>query len=205
MPLPRLTGRRGARLGVAAVTVLLAGLTAAPAFAAEGSIDHVESKDGKLQVLYSLSNVGDAAPDLKTLSVNLDGKPVDATATLASDAKQAVRRTAILAIDVSDSMAANGKFTEAKRAAQIFLDSAPDDLYVGVVTFAGAVTVAQTPTLDRTATAAVVKGLTLSRGTLLYDGVLKAVSTSGQDGQRSVIVLSDGRDTGSTGLGEVTS
>src|SRR6476661_1511040 len=151
MPLPRLTGRRGARLGAAVVAVLLAGL-ASPAFAAEGSIDHVESKDGKLQVLYSLSNVGDATPDLKTLSVTLDGKPVDATATLASDAKQAVRRTAILAIDVSDSMAANGKFTEAKRAAQIFLDSAPDDLYVGVVTFAGAVTVAQTPTLNRGAT-----------------------------------------------------
>src|SRR6476620_4842627 len=202
MPLPRPTGRRGARLGAAVVAVLLAGL-ASPAFAAEGSIDHVERRDGKLQVLYSLPNVGDATPDLKTLSVNLDGKPVDATATLASDAKQAVRRTAILAIDVSDSMAANGKFVEAKRAAPIFLDSAPDDLYVGVVTFAGSVTVAQDPTLDRAATASVVKGLTLSRGTLLYDGVRKAVATSGTEGQRSVIVLSDGRDTGTTNLGDV--
>lgn len=202
MPLPRLTGRHGVRLGVAAVVALLVGL-AAPAFAAEGSIDHVESRDGKLQVLYSLPNVGDSTPDLGTLSVNLDGKPVDATATLASDAKQAVRRTAILAIDVSDSMAANGKFTEAKRAAQIFLDSAPDDLYVGIVTFAGSVTVAQDPTLDRNAIAAVLKRLTLSRGTLLYDGVLKAVSASGTDGQRSVIVLSDGRDTGTTALTDV--
>ena len=203
MPLPRLTGRWGARLGAAAVSVLVAGL-ASPALAAEGSIDHVESKNGKLQVLYSLPNVGDATPDLKTLSVTLDGKPADATATLASDAKQAVRRTAILAIDVSDSMAANGKFVEAKRAAQIFLDSAPDDLYVGVVTFAGSVTMAQAPTLDRSATGSVIKGLTLSRGTLLYDGVRKAVTSSGTDGQRSVIVLSDGRDTGKTPLADVT-
>jgi tight adherence protein B len=203
MPLPRLTGRWGARLGAAAVSVLVAGL-ASPALAAEGSIDHVESKNGKLQVLYSLPNVGDATPDLKTLSVTLDGKPAEATATLASDAKQAVRRTAILAIDVSDSMAANGKFVEAKRAAQIFLDSAPDDLYVGVVTFAGSVTMAQAPTLDRSATGSVIKGLTLSRGTLLYDGVRKAVTSSGTDGQRSVIVLSDGRDTGRTPLADVT-
>jgi tight adherence protein B len=203
MPLPRLTGRRGLRLGAAAVAVLVAGL-ASPAIAAEGSIDHVESRNGKVQVLYSLPDVGDATPDLKTLSVTLDGEPVDATATLASDAKQGVRRTAILAIDVSESMAANGKFAEAKRAAQTFLDSAPADLYVGVVTFAGSVSVAQEPTLDRGATSAVIQGLKLSYGTLLYDGVLKAVSASGKDGQRSVIVLSDGRDTGATKLTDVT-
>lgn len=202
MPLPRLTGRWGARLGAAAVAVLVAGL-ASPAIAAEGSIDHVESRNGKVQVLYSLPNVGDATPDLKTLSVTLDGEPVDATATLASDAKQGVRRTAILAIDVSESMGANGKFAEAKRAAQTFLDSAPADLYVGVVTFAGSVSIAQEPTLDRSATSAVVQGLKLSYGTLLYDGVLKAVSASGKDGQRSVIVLSDGRDTGATKLTDV--
>src|SRR4051794_12311991 len=124
MPLPRLTGRHGVRLGAAVFAVLLAGL-ANPAWAAEGSIDHVESKAGKLRVLYSLPDVGSATPDLSTLNVTLDDAPVDATAVLASDAKQGVRRTAILAIDVSDSMAANGKFTEAKRAAQVFLDSAP--------------------------------------------------------------------------------
>ena len=33
-------------------------------------------------------------------------------------------------------MAANGKFDEAKRAAQLFIDSAPADLHIGVVTFA---------------------------------------------------------------------
>ncbi len=43
----------------------------------------------------------------------------------------------MIAIDVSESMNANGKFDAAKRAAQIFLDTAPDDLYVGIVTFAG--------------------------------------------------------------------
>src|SRR5689334_18682872 len=204
MSFTRSTGRLGARLGAVVVGLLLTGL-ALPAFAAEGSIDHFETKDGKLEVLYSLPDVGDATPDLSSLAVTLDGKSVDANATLASDAKVQVRRTAILAIGVDDSMAANGKFTEAKSAAQVFLDSAPDDLYVGVVTFAGSVTVAQEPTLDRSATASVIKGLKLSRGTFLYPGLIKAVDTAGTDGQRSVIVLSDGRDTSDTQLDEVTS
>src|SRR6478736_1706916 len=179
MVLSRTRGKRLVCRALALTTVLAVGLLAAPAYAAEGSIDHVETKGGKVQILYSLPGAGDASPDLKTLKVDLDGTNLDATATLASDAKNAVRRTAILAIDVSDSMAANGKFDEAKRAANIFLQSAPPDLYVGVVTFAGKVVVAQKPTLDRTATKAVVDGLQLSHGTLLYDGLLQAVSTGG--------------------------
>ena len=37
-------------------------------------------------MLYSLPDVGDATPDLDSLTVTLDGKPLEATATLASDA-----------------------------------------------------------------------------------------------------------------------
>ena len=134
--------------------------------AAEGNIDHVETSEGNVQVLYSLG-AGDVTPDLGSLTVTLDGTPLDATAELASEAAQTVRRTAILAIDVSESMK-GAKFTQAKSAAQVFLDSAPADLYVGIVTFAGSVSVAQDPTLDRTAASAVVDGLQLSYGTLLY-------------------------------------
>lgn len=196
--------RRGSRV-VAALLMPALTLVASPAFAAEGSIDHVESTKKGVQVLYSLPDAVTAAPSLDTLKVDLGGTPLKATATLASDAAaNAVRRTAILAVDVSDSMQANGKFVEAKRAAQTFLDSAPDDLYVGIVTFAGSVAVAQEPTLDRAASKAVVDGLTLSRGTFLYDGLAQAVATAGKDGQRSVIVLSDGRDTSGTKLPTVT-
>ena len=186
------------------VVALGLSLVAAPAFADAGSIDHVETTGGKLQILYSLPGAGETAPDMKTLKVSLNGKDLAATATLASNATNAVRRTAILAIDVSDSMAANGKFTQAKTAATVFLDSVPKDLYVGVVTFAGKVSVAQQPTLDRGATKSVVDGLTLSHGTQLYNGLLKAASTGGTKGQRSVIVLSDGRDTTGRPISQVT-
>ncbi len=178
-------------------------LAPSPASAAEGNIDHVETDNGKVQILYSLSGAGESAPDLKSLAVKLDGKSLQATAELASDAAQTLRRTTILAIDVSESMAGD-KFTEAKRAAQIFLDSAPADLYVGIVTFAGEVKVAQEPTLDREAATKVVDGLQLSRGTLLYPGIKEAVAQGGKQGQRSIIVLSDGRDTSDVELTSVT-
>jgi tight adherence protein B len=50
----------------------------------------------------------------------------------------------------------------------------------------------------------VVDNLQLSHGTLLYDGLVQAVKSSGTEGQRSVIVLSDGRDTSATALDTVT-
>lgn len=188
----------------AALTLLLTVvLAASPASAAEGNIDHVETDNGKVQILYSLSGAGESAPDLKSLAVKLDGKSLQATAELASDAAQTLRRTTILAIDISESMAGD-KFTEAKRAAQIFLDSAPADLYVGIVTFAGETKVAQEPTLDREAATKVIDGLQLSRGTLLYPGIKEAVAQGGKQGQRSIIVLSDGRDTSDVELTSVT-
>jgi tight adherence protein B len=189
---------------VAVLLPLLVLTSPTPAFAAEGSIDHIENKDGKVQVLYSMPAAGDTAPDLDSLTVSLDGTALKATAALASQAQNSVRRTAILAVDVSDSMAVNGKFDAAKQSAQIFMDSAPDDLYIGIVTFAGAVSVAQEPSLDREASKSVVDGLTMSRGTFLYDGLRQAVKSSGEEGQRSIIVLSDGRDTSSTELDTVT-
>ena len=45
-----------------------------------------------------------------------------------------IRRTAVLAIDTSNSMAGE-RFEAAKAAASTFLDTVPDDVYVGIVTF----------------------------------------------------------------------
>lgn len=194
---------RGAAIAVVAASVVL-GL-AGPALAAEGSIDHVENQGGTVQILYSLPNA-QTPPDLKSLKVTMDGTPLEATAALASSAQgQTVRRTTILTMDVSKSMARNGRFTEAKRAADVFLDSAPKDVYVGIVTFADTVDVAQQPSLDRSASKAVIDNLRLSLQTHLYDGVKQAVVTSGTDGQRSLLLLSDGRDTTKSPLSDVTS
>lgn len=156
-------------------------------------------------MLFSVPGQGDQVDvDLSSVKVLLDGRAVPAEATIASESGRTVRRTAVLAIDTSRSM--NGeRFTEAKRAASVFLDSVPDDVYVGVVTFAGRVEVVQEPTLDRSATRTMLDGLTLALGTRLYEGVREAVRATGATGQRRVLVLSDGRDTSRTPVSETTS
>jgi tight adherence protein B len=196
---------RGRRSLLAAFVLAVTGsfALAAPAYAAEGSIDHVERKGDVIQVLYSLPG-SDAEPDLDSLTVAMDATQLSSEAELATDASTKLRRTTVLAIDVSSSMRTDNRFGEAQRAAKAFLDAAPDDLYVGIVTFAGKVTVAQEPSLDRAESARVIDSLELSNQTHLYDGLLEAVDTSGGEGSRSLLVLSDGRDTSDTALNTVT-
>jgi tight adherence protein B len=186
---------------LAGLSLLLVGGVSLPAYADDGSIDHVEDKGGTLQVLYSVPGAGTQAPDLSSLQVTLAGKKLAASAQPASSGK--VRRTTILAIDTSNSMA-GPKFRAAKQAAQIFLDSVPDDVHVGIVTFAGQVRVLQRPSLHRAASRRLVRHLTLSYGTHLYDGLVTATRTSGRSGPRSVLVLSDGRDTSQTTMATAT-
>jgi len=181
----------------ALVVVALAVVGAAPAYASEGSIDHVQSRAGRLQLLYSVPGAGDRVPDLGSIRVTLDGTDLHATARLASGGR--VRRTTVLAIDTSQSMA-GAKFAAARRAAEVFLDSVPDDVRVGIVTFAGSVHELQPPSLDRAASHRLLRRLTLSRGTRLYDGLVLATHVAGTAGPRSLLVLSDGRDTSPTTL-----
>jgi tight adherence protein B len=167
-----------------------------------GSIDHAETRDGELRVLYSLPELAEGVqPDLSSLQVSVNGDLMEAEAELATAAGAAeqVRRTTIMTIDTSNSMRGD-RFEQAKVAAKAFLEAAPDDLYVGIVAFAGSVEVVQKPTLDRSAAVGVIDALSLSLETRLYDGVITAAEAAGSEGQRSLLVLSDGRDTSNTPL-----
>jgi len=195
--------RRWRRASVALLATI-AWASAAPAYAAEGSIDHVQRQDDAIQVLFSLPGSAGAEPDLDSVAVTLNGDALAAQAEPAAESRNTLRRTTVLAIDVSNSMQRENRFAEAQSAAKAFLAAAPEDVYIGIVTFAGSVEVAQTPSLDREASAAVVDGLELSQQTRLYDGLLQAVDTAGGEGSRSLLVLSDGRDTSDTQLETVT-
>ena len=180
------------------LVVLCSALPAAGAD--EASIAYVESTKEGLQLLVSVPV--DAEVDLDEVSVTVNGTPTESDAAPA-DSTTTVRRTAVLAIDASNSMR-GARFDAAKAAALTFLDTVPDDVYVGVVSFAGEVDEALPPSLDRDAARTVVETLALGPQTRLYDGILSAVSMSGTSGQRTVLVLSDGADTSDTELSTVT-
>lgn len=171
-------------------------LMASPAYAAdEASIAHVESTGDGLRVLVSLPP--GAGVRMGAVTATLDGDALEATAEPAGTGA-VVQRTAVLAIDTSSSMSKAGRFEAAKEAAATYLDAVPADVAVGIVTFDSDVTTALEPTTDRAAAGAVIDDLELSKDTLLFDGVIAAVEAAGTAGQRSVLVLSDGADTGDT-------
>lgn len=186
---------------IAATLVGLA-LPVGAASAEDGRIAHVESTGEGLRVLVNIP--AGVQVDLAGVEASLDGEELAATAVETSDGS-AVKRTTVLAIDTSQSMARRGRFAAAKEAATTYLETVPSDVAVGIVTFDNDVTVDLAPSTDRGAARAVVDGLTLARDTLLYDGVTAAIEAAGSAGQRTVLVLSDGADTGgSSALEDVT-
>lgn len=192
--------RGGLALGLVAAAALTA---AAPAYADTVSgttIDYVERTDEGLQILVSVP--AEAEVDTENVSVSIDGTAAPATASPA-DSTTSVRRTAVLVMDTSQSM--RGDRIEAAQAAALsFLETVPEDVFVGVVTFDIEVDDALQPTLDRDAARDVVENLELAKETYLYDGVAEGIAMAGSEGQRQLLVLSDGADTSDTQLADVT-
>jgi Ca-activated chloride channel family protein len=114
--------------------------------------------------------------------------------------------TIVLAIDVSDSMEATdvapNRLVAAENAASTFLDQLPEDFRVGLVTFAGDARALVQPTDDRASVEKALASFTTSRGTVIGDGLALALreireEQAGADTPAAVLLLSDGRDTGS--------
>jgi tight adherence protein B len=185
--------RRATRILAATALVALAVLVPSTAsFAADhSSIDHSELKGDTLRLLVSVD--GDTGVDLSSVKVDIGGTDADATAELAASSDE-VRRTTVLAIDTSNSMKGK-RIAEARKAALKYLDTVPANVEIGIVTFDDKVVVRQEPSLDREKSKAVVNDLSMSLNTALYEGVQTAIKTTGaSDGQRQVLVLSDGKD-----------
>ncbi|QBX54083.1 VWA domain-containing protein [Nocardioides seonyuensis] len=178
---------------------------AAPAVAAdEIAIDHVESKGGRVSLVLSTDGLpagATAQPD--DVTVDVDGRTVDADVKVVSAGD--ISRTTVLVLDASNSMKQAGKFEAATTAVNAFLDAAPADVEIGLVTFAGQIAESIAPTTDHEVLRSALAEVTLAKGTSVYDGILEGVGAAGTSGSRSVLVLSDGADTGSDTTLDVTS
>jgi tight adherence protein B len=191
--------------GLGLVLVVVLGLALGPAQSANaadatGTITYSEATPDGLQALVSVP--ADSEVDLEGVEVTVDGEKAEATAVPA-ESGDTLLRTTVMAIDTSNSMKGE-RFAAAQAAAREFVNTAPEDVYLGIVTFDSDVETALPPTQDRASALAVIDGLELSKQTLLYDGVLAAVSEVGSEGQRNVLVLSDGADTTETPIETVT-
>ncbi|BCJ62865.1 VWA domain-containing protein [Micromonospora endophytica] len=128
-----------------------------------------------------------------------------------------VAGTVVLAVDVSNSMTADDvaptRLGAAQRAAREFVQAQPETLDIGLVAFGQAALVVQAPTADRDAVVAAIDRLSTGGGTSLGTAILAALSTIvgqpvtlpadgepapdlGYWGSASIVVLSDGEETG---------
>lgn len=182
---------------VLAAALTLGALALGPAaFAADGiSIDHVESDGGTVSMLLGVDQLpSGAAPDLDSIAVAVGDKTVDATAETVEGGQ--VERTTVLVLDASNSMEGE-KLAAATSAIDSFLESAPEDVQIGLVTFAGSVQQTIEPTTDHQSVVDALDQVQLAPGTKLYDAVAAGADLAGTEGARSLLVLSDGADTGS--------
>jgi len=173
---------------------------AVPASAAvRGRIVSVEAKDGTLRVVFSAAGLAASETiDTSSVKMTLDGQPVEATVESGTAASTtAVLRRAVLAIDTSGSMTTNNRIGAARTAALAYLAQVPADVEVGLVTFSDTALVRVAPTKNRSLVRSAVAGLRASGNTALYDAVARSISVLGRTGDRSILVLSDGKDEGS--------
>ena len=190
--------------GVAAVLSLvpagavLASESASGAATDTSVIDYVEAGPEGVRLLLS---AGGEEIDPASVEVAVDGEPVEIAVEQAGG-EDAVQRTAVLLIDTSKSMR-GPKITAAREAVSAFLVAAPEDLRVGVVTFADEVTTLLEPVQDPARVSQVVADLSLTRATRLVEGVQRALEVVGDTGQRQVLLLSDGNDTTGLPIGDL--
>jgi Ca-activated chloride channel homolog len=115
--------------------------------------------------------------------------------------------TVMLVVDVSNSMNATdvapSRLGAAHEAVRTFLEEIPPRFRVGAVAFADRAELIAPPTTDRDAVIGALEATDTSQGTLIGDGLARALKALEADWRRegespgAVLLVSDGRDTGS--------
>jgi tight adherence protein B len=205
--------RQVARSGALALGLVLLGLGAVGGVASAQQkplkIDfrRSEPSPGQLKVTVAMSG-SQWRPEQRLsggdFTATINGHPVDVTGATPLQEQQGSRGqlAVILAVDTSGSMleAPNGikNIDRAKAAATAFVQKMRQGTQFGLIAFSTTPTVVQSFTADRELVRTRIGSLTAQGDTALYDAVaLASRELAAEQGQRNLVVLSDGRDDGS--------
>ncbi|HYI45855.1 MAG TPA: type II secretion system F family protein [Actinomycetota bacterium] len=176
---------------LAAVALVLA--MHAPAYAAEPV--HIRRVDISSFPNVSITASVEGAATARSVTLTENGKPVSGVSIKPlSETGRDVDVT--LVIDTSGSMKGE-PIASAVAAALNFTTSLPDQVPVGLVTFADKAEVLVSPTLEHSEVLQELGNLKAEGETALYDGVRLAVRSFGSEAQHNLVLLSDGADTAS--------
>jgi tight adherence protein B len=190
------------RLALAAMTAALAWLAAGavPASAAgpEGALQGSKSVNGTLNLLFTAVDGADSVPITPgtvrvTVTRGQETKTFDKPTVSNPEAggKTGATRSAMLVLDTSESMTPE-RLDAAKNAANVYLDSAPRDVMVGLVTFGDPPRTLQAPTADRELLKQQISGLKAKGDTAMFEAVISASKILGDATGRSIVLLTDG-------------
>ena len=175
------------------VAVAVAGSGAAAGTTSDGtaSLSDVRVARGEVIGVLTLSaGSEDARLDPDSLRVSIGGQTETPTTTNVNRK----RRATMLVVDTSGSMS-DEDMAAIRAATHAFLDEAPKDVRVGLVSFAQQAKLEVGLGLDRDAVQQGVDGLQSGGETALYDAVVLAADQLGTGGDRSILLLTDGGDT----------
>jgi tight adherence protein B len=166
-----------------------------------------EGSPGRLKITVAMSGT-QWRPELRLhdtdFAATINGKPVEVTGATPLQEQRGTRGKVaiVLAVDTSGSMleAPNGvrNIDRAKEAADAFVQRMRPGTQLGLIAFSTTPVVVQGLTTDRELVRSRIRSLTATGDTALYDAVaLASRQLSAVQGQRTLVVLSDGRDDGS--------
>ena len=187
-----MSARRVATLFAAMAVAVTGPTSSALADSASGAVVKAVVVDhGTVRIVLG-DSAGGAPLDPADVHVSVGGTPWATTAQVSHERAVTSLRTAIIAMDVSGSMAP--RLAAARSAAMHYLQVVPADVRVGLVAFSDRARIVVAPTTDRPAVAVALAGLRARGQTSLYDGIGLALSALGGGGERQLVLLSDGLD-----------
>jgi tight adherence protein B len=204
--------RRIASIGVVAALLLL-GSVAATGVAAgqtqeseplEVAFRRSEASPGNLEVTVGMSGTawtGSQRLNQGNFTATINGQPVPVTEATPLQEQQGERGkvAVVMAVDTSGSMLENNNIARARDAAATLVGALQPGTRLGLVAFSTEPRVVQQLTGDHQQVRQAIGTLQADGDTALYDAVVRGSQLlEGEEGQRNLVVLSDGRDDGSS-------
>jgi tight adherence protein B len=204
--------RRIARIGVVAALLLLGSVAASGVAAGQtqGSepleVEYrtSEATPGGMKVTMAMSGTAwNPSQRLDrgsfTATINRESAPVTEATPLQEQQGERGKVAVMLAVDTSGSMRVNDNIARARDAATALVQRMPQGTRLGLVAFSDDPRVVQPLTDNHQQVRQAIDRLQAGGDTALYDAVaLGSRLLEGEQGQRNLVVLSDGRDEGSS-------
>lgn len=151
----------------------------------------VRSLDLRLSAQGLPAGAGLNAP---SVTAQADGRTLPTASVVAAAHTDRVQPPRVLLlVDTTGSMAGQ-PMVEAKQAISTFVAQAPVEVPLGVMAYASTPRMLVPPTLDRSTVLGAVAGLQAQGQTALYDALGAGVAALGTEGDRRIVLLSDGED-----------